>query len=107
MAIKHVIRLWPQDRIVVCIEAVGTHHYFAVSNGRFRNEGLIRSGDIICPVEEESPDGAIHRTNVPCKNVFSGQFIANSTFDIPPSSSPSRNLSKSSFVSTAVILMSS
>jgi hypothetical protein len=104
MTVKRVIRLWPQDRIVVCIEAVGTHHYFAVSSWWFRNEGLIRSGDKIFPVEEESPDGAIHRTNVPCKNVFSGQSIANSSVNIPPST---RNLSKSSFVSTAVILISS
>ena len=77
MAVKCVIRLWPQDRIVVCIEAVGTHHYFAVSNWRFRNEGSIRSGDKIVSIEEESPDFAIRCTNVSCKNAYSGQAIAN------------------------------
>jgi hypothetical protein len=100
MTVKCVIRLWPENRVIVCIEAVGTHHYFAVSSWRFGNERSIRSGDKIFSVEEKSPDFAIRGTNVPCKNAFSRQAIANSTFDIPPST---RNLSKLSFVSTAVI----
>jgi hypothetical protein len=104
MAVKRIIRLGPENRIVISIEAVRTHDYFAVSKWWFGNEGLIRSGDEIFSVEEESPDFAIRRTNVPCKDAFSSQTIANSRFNIPPFT---RNLSKSSFVSTAVILISS
>jgi hypothetical protein len=65
MTVKHVIRLWPENRIVVCIEAVSMHHYFTVSNWWFGNEGSIRSGERIFSVEEESPDFAIRCTDVP------------------------------------------
>jgi hypothetical protein len=84
MAVKRIIRLGPENRIVISIEAVRTHGYFAVSKWRFGNEGLIRSGDEIFSVEEESPDFAIRRTNVPCKDAFSSQTIANSRSNIPP-----------------------
>ena len=102
MTVKRVIQLWPENRIIVSIEAVGTHRYFAVSNWQFEDEGLIRSGDKIFSVEKESPDLSIRRTNVSCKNAISVKAITNSRFDIPPST---QNLSKSSFVSTAVILV--
>jgi hypothetical protein len=82
VTVKRIIRLWPENRIVVCIEAVGAHHYPTVSNRRFGNESSIRSGDKIFSVQEESPDFAIRRTNEPCKNTFSGKTIANSRFNI-------------------------
>jgi hypothetical protein len=104
MTVKHGIRLWPENRIVVRIKAVSTHHYFAISNWWFRNEGFIRSGDKIFPIKEESPNLAICCTNVPYKNGFSDKAIVNPKFNMPPSM---RNLSKSSFVSTAVISISS
>ena len=80
MTVTDVIRLWPENGIVVCIEAVGTHKYFADSDWRFGDEGLIGSGDKIFPVKEESPNFPIGRANVPCKNVFSGKGIANPRF---------------------------
>ena len=104
MAVKHIIRLGPENRIIISIEAVSAHDHLAVSKWRFGNEDLIRSGDKIFSIEEESPDFAIRRTNVPCMDAFRRQTIANSRFNIPPST---RNLSKSSFISAAVILISS
>jgi hypothetical protein len=82
VTVKHIIRLWPENRIVVCIEAVGAHHYPTVSNWRFGDESSIRSGDKIYSVHEESPDFAVCRTNGPCENAFSRQAIANSRFNI-------------------------
>src|ERR1700679_1287657 len=102
MTVKSVIRLWPEDGIVVCIEAIDTHHYFSLSNWRCGDEGLIGSGDKIFSFKEESPNFAIRRTNVPCKDASSGKAIASSGFNVPPST---RNLSKSLFVSTAVMLI--
>jgi hypothetical protein len=104
MAVKHVIRLWPENRIVACIEAVGTHNYFANSDWWFGDEGLIGSGNKIFPIEEESPDFTIRCTNLSCKNLFSGKSMANSRFNIPSST---QNLSRLSFASTQVILISS
>ena len=78
VTVKRIIGLGPENRIVICIEAVGAHYYFMISSWGFGDESLIRSGDKIFSVEEESPDFAIHRTNGPCKNTFSRQAIANS-----------------------------
>lgn len=100
MTVKCVVRLGPEDRVVVCIKAVGTHEYFAVSNRRLGDGGSIRGGDKIFAVEEESPDPAVCCTNGPYKNGFSGKTIVNPKFDILPST---RHLSKSSFVSTTAI----
>ena len=100
MAVKCVVRLGPEDRVVVCIKAVGTHEYFPVSNRRLGDGGLIRGGDEIFTVEEESPDLAVCCTDVPYKNGFSSKTIVYTKFNIPPSM---RHLSKSSFVSTSVI----
>jgi hypothetical protein len=84
MTAECVIRLWPADRVIVCIEAVGTHEYFAVSNRWLRDEGLIRGGDKIFSIEEESPSLAIHCTNVPYKNGFSDKAIVNPKFNMLP-----------------------
>ena len=55
MAVKRVEGLWPESRIVVRIEAVSTHHYFAVSNRRFGDEGSIRGGDKYSPPKRRAP----------------------------------------------------
>ena len=102
MTVESVIRLWPEDGIVVCIEAINTHHYFALSNWRCRDEGLIGSGDKLFSFEEESPKFAICHTNVPCKDTSSRKAITSSGFNVPPST---RNLSKSSLISMAVMLI--
>jgi len=104
MTVKTVIRLWPENRVVICIEAVGAHDHFTFSNRRFGDEALIRGGDKIFSIKEERPDYAIRRTNFPCKDAFSGKTIINPRFNMPPST---RNLSKLSVVSTAVILIRS
>ena len=100
MTVKCVVRLGPEDRVIVCIKAVGTHEYFVVSNWQLGDGGSIRGGDEIFAIKEESPDLAICCTNVPYKNGFSGKTIINPKFNIPPSM---RHLSKSSFISTTVI----
>ena len=64
MTVKCVIRLWPENRVIICIEAIGTHHYFAVSSWRFGDEGLIWSCHKIFSVEQESPYFAICQTDV-------------------------------------------
>ena len=100
MAVKCVVRLGPEDRVVICIKAVGTHKYFAVSNRRLGDGGSIRRGDEIFAIEEESPDLAVCCTDVPYKNRFSGKSIVDPKFNTPPST---RHLSKPSFVSMIVI----
>jgi hypothetical protein len=104
MTVIHVIRLWPENRIIVCIEAVHTHHYFAVSNWQLGDEGSIRGADKIFSIQKESPDFAIHHTYVPCKNIFSRKAIPNPRFNRPPLT---QNLNKLTFISMPVILISS
>jgi hypothetical protein len=100
MTVQSVIRLQPEYRVIICIEAISMHYYFTVSSWWLGDEGLIRSGDEIFSTEEESADFAICHTNFPCKNAFRGQAIVNLRFDILQST---LNLSKSTSVSTAVI----
>jgi hypothetical protein len=72
MTVKHIIRVWPKNRVAVCVEAVGMNDYPTLSNGRFGNKGLIRGSYEILSIEEESPGFAI-RPDVPCNNTFSGK----------------------------------
>ena len=83
MIVNTVIRLWTENRVIICIEAVSAHDYFMFSNRQFRDEALIRGGDKIFSIKEEHPNYAIRHTNFPCKNAFSRKTIINPRFNMP------------------------
>jgi hypothetical protein len=64
MAVKGVIWLWPEGRIIVGIEAVSMHDDFAVPKWRLEDVVLVRCCDKVFTIEKEGPHFAICHTNV-------------------------------------------
>jgi hypothetical protein len=66
-----VIWLWPAERIIVSIQAVRTHVYFAgVAQRGSGNEVLVGRGNEISSIEEKGADFAISRG----KRCYSREF---------------------------------